>query len=334
MSPISATWRIGAAAVAAALLLVLIVNAITQPVASKQRTYTADFTDISGLRTGADVRVHGVRVGKVESLELHRDDDRSVVQVSFTLDDRFNIDTESKLAIKYQSLTGLRYLDVLKATTNGAKSGVTVTHIPTTMTQPSFDITKLFNGLQPVLETLSPEDLNTFSANVETFLSGDGEGLGAVLDSIHTLTRFLSDRQQVVAVLLGNLRNMSDALGGRAKDFIQIVDWVNRPIDAALNVLDEFRKSDVYGPAFTGAVVQLLDSAGLKTDIDIDSALDKAFTNVDDFVSAFKLVPAMWDNIPPPAQSGHPLECSRGRAELPLPVDVLLNGQKVVLCKP
>jgi phospholipid/cholesterol/gamma-HCH transport system substrate-binding protein len=174
--------------------------------------------------------------------------------------------------------------------------------------------------------------LNTFTANVDTFLSGDGGGLGPVLESIHTLTQFLADRQQIVATLMTNLKAVADTMSGHAKDFIQIIDWVNRPIDASLTVIDEFRKSAIYGPGFTSAVVQLLDNAGFKPGINIDDALDKAFINVDNAIEAFKLVPVIWDNIPPPSQQGRPLECSAGRAELPFPVEVLLNGQKVTLC--
>jgi phospholipid/cholesterol/gamma-HCH transport system substrate-binding protein len=201
------------------------------------------------------------------------------------------------------------------------------------MTEPSFDITRLFNGLQPVLATLSPDDLNVFTSHVDNFLAGDGEGLGPVLESIHTLTRFVADRQQVVSTLLQNLKAVANTMDGHAKDLIQIIEWVNRPVDGALSVLDEFRKSELYGPGFTAAVVQLLDNAGMKPGIDIDAALDKAFTNFDDTIDGIKLVPVIWDHIPPPSQSGQPLECSKGRADLPLPVDVLLNGQKVVLCK-
>jgi phospholipid/cholesterol/gamma-HCH transport system substrate-binding protein len=332
VKPIAALWRLAIAVVVAILLLILVSNVITQPVASKLGSYTADFTDISGLHTGADVRVRGVRVGKVESVELRRRSGQSIAEVAFTLDSRYSIGVEARLAVKYQALTGLRYLDVVDAT-DGVPAASPVTHIPTSMTQPSFDITKLFNGLQPVLATLSPDDLNTFTANVDTFLAGDGSGLGPVLQSIHTLTQFLADRQQIVATLLQNLKVVADTMTGHAKDFIQIIDWANRPIDGALSVLDEFRKSQIYGPDFTNAVVQLLDNAGFKPGIDIDDALDKAFTNFDDTIDAIKLVPVIWDNIPPPSQQGHPLECSRGRAELPLPIDVLLNGQKVVLCK-
>lgn len=332
MKPISALWRLAIAAVVAIFLLILVSNVITQPVASKLDSYTADFTDISGLHPGADVRVRGVRVGKVESVELLRRSGQSIAEVAFTLDSRYSIGAEATLAVKYQTLTGLRYVDVANAS-DGVPTASPVKHIPTSMTRPSFDITKLFNGLQPVLSTLSPDDLNTLTANAATFLSGDGSGLGPVLQSINTLTQFLADRQQVVATLLQNLTAVADAMSGHAKDVIQVLDFARRPIDGAMTVLDEFRKSSIYGPSFTSAVIQLLDNAGIKPGVDIDAALDKAFTNFDDAISAFKLVPVMWDNIPPPSQAGRPLECSHGRAELPLPVDVLLNGQKVVLCK-
>jgi phospholipid/cholesterol/gamma-HCH transport system substrate-binding protein len=332
VKPIAALWRLAIAVVVAVLLLILVSNVITQPVASKLGSYAADFTDISGLHTGADVRVRGVRVGKVESVELRRRSGQSIAEVAFTLDSRYSIGTDTRLAVKYQALTGLRYVDVVNPS-DGVPAASPVKHIPTSMTQPSFDITALFNGLQPVLATLSPDDLNTFTSNVDTFLAGDGSGLGPVLESIHTLTQFLADRQQVVGTLMTNLKAVADTMTGHAKDFIQIIDWANRPIGGALGVLDEFRKSQIYGPGFTSAVVQLLDSAGFKPGINIDDALDKAFTNFDDTIDAIKLVPVIWDNIPPPSQQDHPLACSAGRAELPFPVEVLLNGQKVVLCK-
>ncbi|BBY55807.1 MCE family protein [Mycobacterium koreense] len=332
MKPVAALWRLLLAGAVATVLLVLVANAITPPASSELNAYTADFTDVSGLHAGADVRVRGVRVGKVENLELRRRSEQSIAEVGFTLDSRYAIRSSTRLAVKYQALTGLRYLEVIDPADAG-HAGSPLRHLPTSMTQPSFDITHLFNGLQPVLATLSPDDLNRFTANVDNFLSGDGSGLGDVLESMHSLTQFLADRQRVVATLLGNLKAIADTMSGHAKDFVRIVDGANKPIDAAIDVLDEFRKSHIYGPEFTSAVVRLLDGAGLKPGIDVDLALDKAITNVDNFMDAVKLVPAMWDNIPPPAASGQPLQCSQGRAELPVPVEVLLNGQRVVLCK-
>jgi phospholipid/cholesterol/gamma-HCH transport system substrate-binding protein len=333
MKPRAALWRFALSGAAALLLFILLANVMMQPVASETRSYIAEFTDASGLRLDADVRVRGVRVGKVNSVTLERRGGQSIAAAGFTLDKRYAVTSSTRIAIKYQTLTGLRYLDVVDPSESDPTATI-VTRVPTTMTQPSLDITTLFNGLQPVLATLSPEEINTFTSNAAAYLSGDGSGLGPMLDSIRKLTEFVSDRQQVVATLMRNLSAVAETMGGHSKDLVQVLEWVNRPLDEAMKVLDELRKSDLYGPGFTQPVVRLLHAAGIKPGIDIDAALDKAFTNLDNAIEAFKRVPVMWENIGPPAQAGVPLSCSHGPAQLPPTMDVLLNGQKVVLCNP
>jgi phospholipid/cholesterol/gamma-HCH transport system substrate-binding protein len=329
--PLAALWRLALAAVVSIVLLIVIANVITQPVAVTTRTYDAEFTDVSGLHEGADVRVRGVRVGKVDALQLKRSHGRSFADVKFTMDRRFTVVPSSHLAIKFQALTGLRYIDVTGAADGGGTANP-MTTVPTAMTQPSFDITVLFNGLQPVLATLNPDQINMFTDNVATFLAGDGDGLGPMLDSIRTLTAFVSDREQVIATLVRNLTVLADGIRGRSSDLIEILNLVKTPIEGGVTVLDQFRESEIYGRDFTSQVLRLLDNAGIKPGINIDTALDKAITNVYDFMDEVKRVPVIWDNIQPPPVEGTPAPCSKGRAELPLPMDVLLNGRKVVLC--
>jgi phospholipid/cholesterol/gamma-HCH transport system substrate-binding protein len=76
----------------------------------------------------------------------------------------------------------------------------------------------------------------------------------------------------------------------------------------------------------------MFDAAGIKPGINIDKAFDKAVTNVYDNMDVLKRIPVIWENIPPPPVAGTPAPCSKGQAVLPLPMDVLLNGRKVVLC--
>jgi phospholipid/cholesterol/gamma-HCH transport system substrate-binding protein len=331
MKPLASLWRLGIALIVTIGLFILIANVINNPVAPDTRTYTAEFTDASGLHVDGDVRVRGVRVGKVQSIDLVRRNGQNVASVGFTLDRRYGVIPMTRLAIKFQALTGVRYMDVLNAAEGQSEANL-VTDVPTPMTQPSFDVTELFNGLQPVLATLSPEEINTFTANAASFLSGDGSGLAPLLDSLRTLTEFVSDRQEVVATLIRNLSEVSTAIGGESAKFIHIIDLVNEPMDRALTVLDEFRKSELFGPRFTEPVVRLLHNAGLRPENDIDMAMDRAFSNLDNFFDAFKLVPVMWDNVEPPVDVGVPEPCSRGRAQLPEEMDVFLNGSRVVLC--
>ncbi len=332
IEPRAALWRFVLVSAAVFAVFLVLVNVLRQPVGAATRSYTAEFGDVSGLHLDADVRVRGVRVGKVKSMALQRQAGQSIAMVGFSLDTRYVIVPATRLAVKYQALTGLRYLDVINpAERDSADPGLT--NVPISMTQPSFDITTLFNGLQPVLATLSPEDIDIFTENVATYLAGDG-GLGPMLDSIRKLTRFVSERQQVVATLMHNLDEVAEVFGGHSKDFVQILDWLNRPLDAALTVLDEFRKSELYGPGFTAAAVRLLENAGFKPDgtADMDDGLDRAFTVFDDYTDAIKRIPVIWDSIGLPSDADAPLPCSHGPAQLPELMDVLVNGQKVILC--
>jgi phospholipid/cholesterol/gamma-HCH transport system substrate-binding protein len=351
VKPIAALWRLVLTAVVGVLCLILLLNTITRPVAPQVRTYTAEFTDVSGLYAGADVRVRGVPGGKVQSIDLERRRGQSVAVVGFSLENRYGVVSDTRLAIKFQSLTGSRYMDITDPSESYRDADL-VKAIPVSMTTPSFDVTTLFNGLQPVISTLSPDEINTFTSNVASFLAGDGDGLAPVLESIHTLTRFVSDRQQVVAVLMRNLSTVADSMGGQSPKMIQILEWINRPLDGALSVLDEFRKTELYSVGFLAPLQQLLANAGFPSDgnssttfltqdptiaedsnvTNIDQGLDRAFANLDSFVDAFKLLPVMFENIGLPEADDAPLPCSRGRLQLPEQMDVLINGQKVVLC--
>ncbi|OMC39563.1 mammalian cell entry protein [Mycolicibacterium fortuitum] len=326
-----ALWRFGIALVVSVLLLIVISNVITQPVAGETQGLSAEFSDVSGLREGADVRVRGVQVGKVTSIGLKRSEGRTVSRVEFTLQREYAIVPASRLAVRFQALTGLRYIDVTGAARAPAGAD-SMNDIPITMTVPSFDVTVLFNGLQPVLATLDPNEINTFTDNVATFLAGDGSGLGPMLDSIKRLTGLVSDREAVIATILQNLKRVAEGVRGNSDALPKILEQVKLPIESGMTVLDEFRKSQIYGPEFTGEFNRLLSAMGLNDGWDPETAFDKAVTNLYNEMDAIKRIPVVWENLPEPPVAGMPAPCSKGRAELPLPMDVLLNGRKVVVC--
>jgi phospholipid/cholesterol/gamma-HCH transport system substrate-binding protein len=332
MTSPGALWRLAICAAIASVLFVLLLSSISEPVKVQTRTYTAKFTDASGLHDGADVRIRGVLVGRVVSTALEQHQSQSVASVEFTLDKKFAVVPNTRIGVKFQTLTGARYLDVVNPAENYSPASL-VTTVPTAMTQSSFDVTRLFNGLQPVMATLSPEELDAFAANAANFLTGDGGGLAPVLQSMRKLTQFLADREQVVATLMRNLAGVADTLGGHATDVAHIIHTLNDPIDQAFTVLDQFRKSDMFGLAFSAPILRLFQNMGfVNGDNNVDTALDTAFNNLDRTFDAFKLIPAMWENIPPPPATGEPQPCARGRAQLPTTMDVLLNGQRVILC--
>lgn len=104
----AAAWRLGLFAVVMIVVLSVVFTAIKRPVAGDTETHQALFTDANGLKVGDDVRQFGVQVGKVDTISL----DGALARVRLSLKTDAPIFDNSKLAIRYQNLTGQRYIDL------------------------------------------------------------------------------------------------------------------------------------------------------------------------------------------------------------------------------
>lgn len=68
----------------------------------------ADFAGIGGLKAGDDVQISGVKVGKVESVELQPE--TYLARVNINLDSKVKLPTDTAAVISSESLLGGRYL--------------------------------------------------------------------------------------------------------------------------------------------------------------------------------------------------------------------------------
>ncbi|MGX6511022.1 MlaD family protein [Rhodococcus sp. SJ-2] len=318
------------AAVVSVVLFGLVINAMRSPVEGTTHTYTAEFTDVSGLGAAGDIRTRGVRIGKVESIDLHRRDGNTIAEVRFTMEEPYELTDGTTLSVKYQNLTGVRYIDA----DFGEKTGAPVESLGLASTRPSFDITDLFNGLQPVLATMSTEDINRFSENAIALLQGDGGGLKPMMDDAQKLADLASDREQVISTLADNLARISDGMGGRSDGVVEFLRSVSFPIGKAMTVLDEFPKTASYGPQFLTPIKRLLDSYGLQPGVDVDEMVTSAFASLEEAADAIRLLPPAVAGLqlPASAPTGSGPACANGVAKLPADVQVLLNGSEVLVC--
>lgn len=316
-------------AVVTVVLFVIVINAMRNPVSQQTHSYTAEFTDASGLNVNGDVRSKGLRIGKVTGVDLEQRDSKALALVHFTLDRDYQLTDTSHLAIRYQNLTGTRYLDFEP----GDSAGTNLTHVSASATTPSFDITQLFNGLQPVLATMNTTQINQFASNAIAVLEGDGTGLAPLLDNAQTLASFASDRQQVISTLTQNISRISEVMGGRSDSVIDFLRAISLPIGNALAVIDEFPKMATFGPALIAPLVRVLDAAGLTEDLDIQQLVDGAFSSMTDAIESFRLMPNTLAGIQVGQNRTVPTTCSNGPATLPSDVRVLLGGSEVLLCK-
>lgn len=200
-------------AVVAGLLGFLLVNTMLHGLNGDSRSFRAEFADVSGLRTGDDVRVAGVRVGRVQSVEITEDG----AEVGFDLVESQPLLTTTKLVMRYQNLLGQRYLAMVQGDERGPalKPGSVV---PMDRTSPGFDLTELLNGFRPLFEALRPDDVNKLAASVVKVLQGEGGTVESLLGETAKLTNFLADRDDVVGQVLDNLTPVLVEMAGQGDE--------------------------------------------------------------------------------------------------------------------
>jgi phospholipid/cholesterol/gamma-HCH transport system substrate-binding protein len=175
------------------------------------KEYDAVFTDVTGVNTGDDIRIAGVKVGSVEDIEI---EGRDLARVSFTVDESTPLDRSTEARIRYRNLVGQRYI----ALTPGAgPSGVLHegATIPVSQTQPALDLTVLFNGFKPLFQALSPEDVNRLSYEIIRVFQGEGGTMESLLAHTASVTNTIADRDRVVGALIDNLNDVLTTLNRR-----------------------------------------------------------------------------------------------------------------------
>ena len=205
--------KFAAFVVVSVLLAVVLMNTMVNGVHGDTDTFHAEFADVAGLRAGDDVRVAGVRVGRVQDISVGR----HVAEVSFEVSaDQPVLDT-TKIVMRYQNLLGQRYLALVQGPDRGArlKPGTTV---PLLRTSPGFDLTELLNGFRPLFEALRPDDVNALATSLVKVLQGEGGTVESLLAQTGRLTNFLADRDQVVGQVLDNLTPVLVDLAGKGTE--------------------------------------------------------------------------------------------------------------------
>ncbi|SNY77056.1 phospholipid/cholesterol/gamma-HCH transport system substrate-binding protein [Nocardia amikacinitolerans] len=328
-------WRLGLFAVAMLVLLVVIVQAITRPVDGETGSYTAEFTDVSGLKTGDDVRMFGVSVGKVAAIERAGTNAR----VTFTVQRDRPIYDSSVLAIRYQSLTGQRYVDVRQPDRPGATLPPGAA-LGVANTVPSFDITQLFNGLQPVIAEFSPGALNQFTESVLAVIEGNGSGIGPALDAIEELSRYTSDRQAVIATIVANLHVISTQVGGRSPHLVTLMEGLADVVSAFRVQLDGLLDFAAAAPSAMGPLNRLMETLGFteRANPDLMTDLRLLFPDPEAAMELLGRLPGLLQalsNVLPPAPGAAgpvPMSCSKGAVQLPQVLSVLVAGQRIAIC--
>ncbi|HEU0086302.1 MAG TPA: MCE family protein [Pseudonocardiaceae bacterium] len=211
------------------LVTVVATGVLTMTVAnttlSPRVGYLARFTDVSGLAVGDDVRIAGVRVGSVQSIELV---ERRIAQVGFAVDTGVRIPASVTAAVLYRNLIGQRYLALGRGPGPPGRELEPGGLIPLARTTPPLDLTVLFHGFAPLLAGLDPEQVNRLSFEIVQVLQGQGGTVQSLLAHTSALTRELADRDRVLGEVITNLNAVLDTVTARDEQLAALVVQLQR----------------------------------------------------------------------------------------------------------
>jgi phospholipid/cholesterol/gamma-HCH transport system substrate-binding protein len=197
-------------------LLMMAFRASSLPIIGGGDVYYAAFSEAGGLQEGNEVRIAGVRVGKVEEIELAGDH----VRVGFRVDQEAEFGQESHASIRVKTLLGAMYLAVEPAGDGQMSEG---SEIPVERTTSPFDVVEAFSGLA---ETSSEIDTDRLAESLTTMADlsrNTPEEFRATLDGVSRLSANVAEKSEQINTLLQNLEKVSKVLDERDEAIIALM---------------------------------------------------------------------------------------------------------------
>ncbi|OCB14933.1 mammalian cell entry protein [Mycolicibacterium porcinum] len=220
-------------------------------------SYSAVFTNVSGLKGGNFVRVAGVEVGKVKDLTLHKD---GTVTVEFAIDKGLTLTEGTRAAVRYENLIGDRYLALEEGPGSVRKLQPGQT-IPLDRTAPALDVDALIGGFRPLFRALDPDQVNALSGELLKVFQGQGGTISSVLAQTSALTTTLAGRDQLIGQVITNLNTVLGTFAERDQQFADGLDKLSELVAGLAERKSDIATGTAYINAAAGSVADLLTTA-------------------------------------------------------------------------
>ena len=208
---------VGAISLAVVLGLILLAfNADRLPIIGGGPTYYADFTEAGGLKPDDEVRIAGVRVGKVDAVTL----DGGHVEVAFRIQDGADFGSDTRAAIKVKTVLGAMYLSLEPSGPGQLPEGSV---IPTDRTSSPYDVVQAFSGLARTSERIDTGRLATSLTTLADLTRHTPQSFRRALAGVSALSGNLAARNQQIGTLLQNLHSVSGTLHARDEDIVGLM---------------------------------------------------------------------------------------------------------------
>ncbi|MER6936651.1 MCE family protein [Nocardioides sp. NPDC127514] len=279
--------KIGAVSIAVlAMLMVMAFKADSLPLIGGGTTYYANFSEAGGLKTGDEVRVAGVRVGKVDSIEL----DGNQVKVGFKIREKVNFGENSGAGVRVKTLLGDMFLELQPAGEGQMKAGAT---IPVDRTESPYDVVEAFEGLADTSANIDKDQLAAALTTLADLTRSTPEEFQAALTGVSDLSRNLAAKDERIESLLTQLDRVTKVLDERDEDLITLMNDANQLFAALVERREAVHNLLISTQQLSKELSQLVDDsrADLKPALEsLDVILDVFTKNEENLEKSLRLM--------------------------------------------
>jgi phospholipid/cholesterol/gamma-HCH transport system substrate-binding protein len=192
------------------LILLAAFNADRLPIIGGGTVYQAQFSEAAGLRSGDEVRIAGVKVGKVTGVDLAGD--RVLVHFRIKGGD---FGKTSRADIRIKTVLGRKFVML---TPEGPGQLAADDVIPLSRTSSPYDVSEAFQGLAGTVTEIDTAQLEKSFETLAATFRDTPDDVRASLTGLSRLSRTIASRDAELKVLLERSAKVTAVLAQRDQD--------------------------------------------------------------------------------------------------------------------
>jgi phospholipid/cholesterol/gamma-HCH transport system substrate-binding protein len=206
------SWRRWVA-IAVVVSLAVAMGVVVWRMPPSGRRLVAHFEKTVGIHTGSDVRVLGVRIGRIVAVIPQG----RTVRVEMRYDQRYDIPAGAQAVIVPPSVVSDRYIQLTPAYSGGPRLADNA-DLPVARTVVPLEIDDIYRALDEFNRALGPSGANAdgaltdLVATARNNLDGNGQNLHDTLDGLSKALTTLADGRQDLFASMANLQQFTTAL--------------------------------------------------------------------------------------------------------------------------
>lgn len=178
------------------------------------RSHSAALSEAGGLKAGDDVRIAGVKVGKVTRVDLDGDH----VRVDFRVGRDVELGSETSASVRIKTILGQKFL-MLEPAGKGELAG----EIPLERTVPAYDVVEAFSDLATTTEGIDTDQFALALDTIADTFRDSPEEVRAAVEGLGRLSRTIASRDEQLRELLTHAEGVTGVLSERNRELVTLL---------------------------------------------------------------------------------------------------------------